>query len=213
MKAAYHKVYGRDLETDIVKDTSGDYQEFFMKLLRGRDETGVYNVDADAEALYKAGPGRWFGLGWGTDESVFIDIINQRPTLHLREVFAAYQAKYGKHIIDLLDSEFSWNIKKGLIHTVQYIIDPIGKIVNDFHKAVAGLGTKDRKLVRLVVRHFRFEAFGAPDRTLFINERYRMEHGEELAPRIARDTALVGEQDYANALQHVLKFGIERRNL
>jgi hypothetical protein len=222
MKAAYHKLYGRDLELDINSDTSGYFRDFFTTLLRGRDETGVYNVESDVEALYKAGPGRFFGTGIGTDVNVFLSLLNQRPTIHLRAVFARYHEVHGKTIEKLIDSEFGfaptdYNTRRALMQTVHYIKDPIGKIVTDFEDAAKGflgiVGTKDRKLVRLVVRHFRFEAFGGPDRTLIINEAYRMAYGQPLALRIARDTALPGEADYSNALQSIIEFGITRRNL
>ena len=57
IKAAYKKKYKTDLEKDVVGDTSGDFQELLVELLKaGRDQgTSVDKKQAekDAKALYK----------------------------------------------------------------------------------------------------------------------------------------------------------------
>lgn len=62
MKAAYSRLYGKDMEKDVADDTSGDYRNLLMAILRAdRPETQPVNVEEakkDAQTLYQAGEGR-----------------------------------------------------------------------------------------------------------------------------------------------------------
>ncbi|EHH26947.1 hypothetical protein EGK_17037 [Macaca mulatta] len=64
--AAYKDAYERDLEADIIGDTSGHFQKMLVVLLQD---------------LYEAGE-----LKWGTDEAQFIYILGNRSKQHLRLV-------------------------------------------------------------------------------------------------------------------------------
>lgn len=68
IKQQYKSDFGRDLEKDIISETSGHFKRLLVSMLTGsRDPSTVVDkakARADAQALYKAGEGRW-----GTDES------------------------------------------------------------------------------------------------------------------------------------------------
>ncbi|MCQ6473497.1 hypothetical protein NPN13_24760, partial [Vibrio parahaemolyticus] len=65
--AAYKDAYERDLESDIIGDTSGHFQKMLVVLLQGtRENDDVVSEDLvqqDVQDLYEAGE-----LKWGTDE-------------------------------------------------------------------------------------------------------------------------------------------------
>lgn len=80
MKAAYSRLYGKDMEKDVADDTSGDYRNLLMAILRAdRPETQPVNVEEakkDAQTLYQAGEGR-MGTGnfmMGQLESHFLQM-------------------------------------------------------------------------------------------------------------------------------------------
>lgn len=64
IKAAYQKLYRRDLEREVANDLAGHLRRFFIGLVQGqRDETGqVLDISGDVQSLYQAGEGKW-----GTD--------------------------------------------------------------------------------------------------------------------------------------------------
>uniref|UniRef100_A0A8D1MK67 Annexin n=1 Tax=Sus scrofa TaxID=9823 RepID=A0A8D1MK67_PIG len=83
--AAYKDAYERDLEADVIGDTSGHFQKMLVVLLQGtREEDDVVSEDLvhqDVQDLYEAGE-----LKWGTDEAQFIYILGNRSKQHLRLV-------------------------------------------------------------------------------------------------------------------------------
>jgi len=62
-------VYGKDMEKDVMDDTSGHFRRLLVAQIQGnRDESKTFDRTAaqdDAQALFKAGEAKW-----GTDESM-----------------------------------------------------------------------------------------------------------------------------------------------
>jgi len=62
-------VYGKDMEKDVMDDTSGHFRRLLVAQIQGnRDENKTFDRTAaqdDAQALFKAGEAKW-----GTDESM-----------------------------------------------------------------------------------------------------------------------------------------------
>jgi annexin A7/11 len=177
---AYKEKYRNSLENDIKGDTSGYFRRLLVALIQGnRDESNKqYDVKADVEALYKAGEGRM-----GTDENVFISILCGRPDVHLRQVFAQYQKKYGHSMEKAIKNEFSGDIKKALINFVKSITNRNEYIAEQFENSMKGLGTKDNKLIRLTVR-YRDPSIIKP-----IKAAYQTMYGKSLKKRIEGDTS------------------------
>ena len=72
-------VYGKDMEKDVVDDTSGHFRRLLVAQIQGgRDESKTFDRTAaqdDAQALFKAGEGKW-----GTDESTCaLTFVNSLP--------------------------------------------------------------------------------------------------------------------------------------
>ncbi|ORX83030.1 Annexin [Anaeromyces robustus] len=180
LREEYKRIYCREIEDDVKKDTSGYVRRLYTVLLQGnRDETNnARDAMADAETLYRAGEGKL-----GTDEMAFISLLCNRPDDHLRQVFDIYQQKHGHTFEKAISKEFSGDIKKALTNLVSSIRNKAEYIATLFEKSMKGIGTDDDMLIRLTVRH------RAPNVIGPIKAAYQTKYGKSLAKRIKGETS------------------------
>ncbi|XP_017776073.1 PREDICTED: annexin B9-like [Nicrophorus vespilloides] len=150
VRNAYVKNYGKDLESDIIGDTSGTFRRLLVALNNaGRDESSVIDMSAverDAKALYNAGAKRL-----GTDEDEFIQIFCQRSYEHLRVVFEQYKILSGKEIEQSIKSEFSGDSKECLLAIARHVLCPSLHFAKRIRGAFKLLTTKHNQLIRFIV--------------------------------------------------------------
>jgi len=144
MKAAYYRMYQREVEKDVADDTSFNYKQILLTILRAdRPELQTVNMEEvkrDAMYLYQAGEGRL-----GTDEKTFIDILTHRSYPHLHLVAQQYAMISGNSLERAISKETSGDFKKAMI----VLITPREEyFASAIHSAISGLGTNDHKLVR-----------------------------------------------------------------
>ena len=105
--------YSVELEKDVVGDTSGDFRRLLISLLQAkRSDSAEFDRDKvrqDARALFEAGEGKW-----GTDESKFNVILVWRSYAQLRAIFEEYRKISKKDIEQVLKSELSGDLLRGL---------------------------------------------------------------------------------------------------
>ncbi|KAL0946519.1 hypothetical protein HGRIS_012732 [Hohenbuehelia grisea] len=150
LKAAYQDRYGRRLEQMIMDDLSMKTKNMFVMVLnasRVPDNAPVRqpDVDADVERLYNAGVGRR-----GTDEMAFCEVLVNRSGPHLAAVAAAYHARYKMTLTRAIKKEFSGHMKSALLyiaHGAKHEGRGIWRDAKLLEAAMAGLGTKDERLV------------------------------------------------------------------
>uniref|UniRef100_A0A023ERF0 Annexin n=1 Tax=Aedes albopictus TaxID=7160 RepID=A0A023ERF0_AEDAL len=146
----YEQLYGVSLESDLKGDTSGAFKRLCVSLVQGnRDEnTGVDEgaAAADAQALFEAGEGQW-----GTDESIFNQILVTRSYQQLRAVFEAYENMAGHSVEDAIKREFSGAIEEGFKAIVRCVRSKVQYFAKRLHHSMAGLGTNDKTLIRIIV--------------------------------------------------------------
>lgn len=152
IKEEYKKVFERDLEEDIIDETSGDLQRILVSLVQGNRSEDQYVdpkvVEADVKDLKKAGT-----KIIGTDESVFNKIIAQRSLCHLKSVFEVYRSDEGQDIESVIAEEMSGDASKAFLSIVRFVKDPAEYFATCFHESVQGAGTDDERLIQLVVSH------------------------------------------------------------
>jgi len=150
IKACYEREYSRQLIVDVAKETSGDFRKLLVDQVKAdRDETDRANViqaKADAVKLFQAGEKKW-----GTDESVFTEILCGRSFAQLRKVFEEYNSVSGHEIEVAILKETSGNLQKGYLAIVSYVKDSAGYFANRLNKAIRGAGTDDDALVRILI--------------------------------------------------------------
>uniref|UniRef100_A0A8C9Y992 Annexin n=1 Tax=Sander lucioperca TaxID=283035 RepID=A0A8C9Y992_SANLU len=171
MVAAYKDAYGRDMEEDVIADTSGHFKKMLVVLLQGtRDESGVVDADLveqDAQDLYAAGEEQW-----GTDEAKFIMILGSRSVTHLRMVFDAYEKIADMSIEDSIKNELSGDFERLML--------AVGKKHLKLH--CGGLGTADNTLIRIMISRSEIDM-------LDIRECFRLAYEKSLYNMIKDDTS------------------------
>ncbi|RMB96705.1 hypothetical protein DUI87_26770 [Hirundo rustica rustica] len=176
--AAYKDAYGRDLEADIVGDTSGHFKKMLVVLLQGaREEDDVVSedlVEQDAKDLLEAGE-----LKWGTDEAQFIYILGRRSRQHLRLVFDEYLKIAGKPIERSIRGELSGDFEKLMLAVVKCIRSTAEYFAERLYKAMKGLGTRDNTLIRIMVSRSEIDM-------LDIREVFRTNAAGEFFPEAAQ---------------------------
>lgn len=104
----------------------------------------IESARADAQALKKAGVDRW-----GTDESEFNRILCLRNFEQLKIICEEYEKLTGNTLEKDIKKEFSGDIEDALLAIVRVASNRPQFFARRLHKAMAGLGTNDRSLIRV----------------------------------------------------------------
>ncbi|GJQ75979.1 hypothetical protein Trydic_g18033 [Trypoxylus dichotomus] len=179
IRGAYESEFGRNLEDDLSSDTSGTFKRVMVSLCNaGRDESMLTDLDAaaeDAQKLLDAGENQW-----GTDESTFNMILCQRNYAQLQLIFDEYERLSGLDIEDTIKSEFSGNSENAFLAIVRSVRNTPRFFARCYHDAISGLGTKDRKLIRITATRCEIDMGD-------IKNEYAEKYGESLADAISGD--------------------------
>ncbi|XP_053574656.1 annexin A6 isoform X2 [Bombina bombina] len=178
---AYKDAYNRDLETDVIKDTSGHFKKMLVVLLQGtREDDDVVSEDLvaqDAQDLLEAGEQKW-----GTDEAQFIYILGSRSREHLRLVFDEYQKIAGKSIEDSIKGELSGDFVDLMLAVVKCIRSTKDYFAKRLYNSMKGMGTADNTLIRIMVSRSEIDMMD-------IREAFRTYYEKSLYSMIKNDTS------------------------
>uniref|UniRef100_A0A3B3U7D0 Annexin n=1 Tax=Poecilia latipinna TaxID=48699 RepID=A0A3B3U7D0_9TELE len=173
MVAAYKDAYGRDIEEDVIADTSGHFKKMLVVLLQGtRDESGV--VDADLVQLHcSCFSGRFFLMSSRSLTSV---------VTHLRMVFDEYEKIAEMSIEDSIKNELSGDFERLMLAVVQCIRSVPMFFAKCLYKSMKGLGTADNTLIRIMISRSEIDM-------LDIRECFRLRYEKSLYNMIKDDTS------------------------
>jgi len=162
----------------VLDDVSGDYKKVIEELLQARrPEFGTISeqqAEEVAHRFYKAGEGKI-----GTDESEYTRIITQHSPEALHMVDHVYKQKHKHGLKKAVQKETSFNYKNMLVGLLTPRHEYFAHVL---HKAIAGAGTDDRKLVYV---------FSVLDRgeLSFVAEAYVAKYKKSLKDAVKGDTS------------------------
>jgi annexin A7/11 len=105
-------------------------------------------VEADIDALYDAGEGRFV-----TDEITICGIIFNRSNTELRQLAARYKQKCRHSLDHAIHSEFSGHMRHALLYAIQGALDPTTRDARLLEEAMEG-GAKDERLTYRIIRAY-----------------------------------------------------------
>jgi len=181
IRAEYQTHFKKDLEKDIIGDTSGDFKRLCVSLLNGhRDESqevDLAKAAKEAHELYNAGEGKI-----GTDEEKFNQIFAARSFAQLRATFDEYSKISKKDIEKAVDSEMSGYLRKGMLAIIKIARNRPNYFAELLYNTMHGAGTNDRSLVRLVITRCEIDL-------VEIKAAFQAKYGKSLKNWIEGDTS------------------------
>jgi len=149
IKEAYKKEFDEDLDDDLDDETSGQFLKFLRSMIDGKRGT-IYDDESLAKnlanQLYEAGEGRN-----GTAEADFIRILSHYSYPLLRQVFKEYESIAGHDFGTAIEKEMSGDLETGMKAVYDSIENTAGFFAKELRDSMAGAGTRDSKLIRLVI--------------------------------------------------------------
>jgi annexin A7/11 len=177
----FQKLYGETLEEALKDETSHSFKRLLVSCSTGnRDEsmrTDENSARNDASALMEAGVN-----SWGTDESEFNRILCLRNFEQLKLVAREYEKLSGKTLEQDIKKEFSGDVEDGMVSIIRCALNRSQFFAKCIHKAVAGFGTDDRALIRLIVTRCEIDMQD-------IKDEYQRKYNESLRDAIKGDTS------------------------
>lgn len=208
LKEAYQRLYKKDLEKEVISESSGFYQRLLVACLQGhraeitpaqvqRLQAGGFEAAVDrqlakqeAQELVNAGLKKV-----GTDESVFLRILLNRDPWQLRVTLEEYQKLAGEDIFTSIGKEMSGDLAEALETVVLSQISQALYFARTLYKAMKGAGTRDHTLIRIIVTRSEI------DLEEIKKEFIKATGGKTLQEFIAGETS----GDYKKALLAILK--------
>lgn len=188
IKGCYSQVFGRDLENDIRSETSGDFRRILISMCNAHRQEGnapnAAQARNDAQMLQQAGV-----MKWGTEESVFNQILANQSYDHLRLVFQEYQNMSGRNILQAIQSEMSGDLRTAYLAIAKCVINIPYYFAEKLYRSMKGAGTADKALIRIIVSRCEVDLAQ-------IKEEYVRNFKVELHDAIRTDTS----GDYRQAL-------------
>jgi hypothetical protein len=150
IRSTYKTMYGRDMEKDLMGETSGHFRRLLVSMAQGnRVETpgaDMNKAKQDAQELYQAGEKKI-----GTDESKFNSILCSQSYEQLRLCFQEYKNLSKKGLDQVIRSEMSGDLENGMLAIYFAVENKHHFFADRLYHAMKGAGTKDRTLVRIIV--------------------------------------------------------------
>uniref|UniRef100_A0A673BL25 Annexin n=1 Tax=Sphaeramia orbicularis TaxID=375764 RepID=A0A673BL25_9TELE len=182
MNAAYQEGYKKPLEEAIQSDTSGHFCRILVSLVQGAREEGPADnerANVDAQELADA-----CNADSDDMEMKFMSILCTRSFPHLRKVFQEFVRYTNKDIEQIIKKEMSGDVKNAFYAIVRSVKNQPSYFADRLYKAMKGLGTDDRALIRIMVSRSEIDLFN-------IRKEFKETHDASLHEFIQVETMIV----------------------
>ena len=189
IKKRYPMIYpGRDVVQDVKGDTSGDFKKILVSLLSGErpicTNANKELCEQSAKALYEMVQKKK-----GLDINVLLSFFTQKSQAEFQLISQYYFKLSGQTILQLVEKEYSGDMKKCLKGIIYALLSPSEYFANKVNKAIKGLGTNDHMLIRVIVSRLEIDLYR-------IKKYYKQLFKKDMIDDIKHDTS--GE--YCNLL-------------
>lgn len=182
--AAYHRTYHRQLTRDVEDDLSFKTAELFKNVLRTtRHEDSVpinpQAIEAEVRTLHDSTAARMVN-----NVIEVCGIFVRSSNTELREIDRAFKARYHTPLDKHVEKEFSGHMEDALLHMLRTATDPAMRDAILLEECMAGMGTKDERLVVRVVR-----VHWDRQHKEMVKRAYRHRFGKDLIARVREETS------------------------
>ena len=183
IKDIYKNIYKEELEKDVIGDTSGDFQKLLVSLLQcSRSENKNPDIEKCKEMAIDIFKGDKEKGKIGIDENKMIKYFGLSSPCELMHLAREFHREYGKSIIEVIEKQFSGDLKK-LIKTIFYAnICPSEYFATRIKEAVKGAGTNEKILNRVIVTRNEVDMD-------VIKEYYKILYSKNLVDDVKGDTS------------------------
>uniref|UniRef100_A0A8C2ZLW0 Annexin n=1 Tax=Cyclopterus lumpus TaxID=8103 RepID=A0A8C2ZLW0_CYCLU len=143
MNAAYKDAYKKSLEEAIHSDTSGLFCRILVSLVQVITIELAEACNADSDDM----------------EMKFMSVLCTRSFPHLRKVFQEFVRYSNKDIEQIIKKEMSGDVKNAFYAIVRSVKNQPSYFADRLYKAMKGLGTDDRALIRIMVSRSEVDLF------------------------------------------------------
>ncbi|XP_013878055.1 annexin A1 isoform X2 [Austrofundulus limnaeus] len=180
IKKVFRQEYGTELEKVIKDETSGDFTNALLAMLRAqKNETTDVDVELakkDAKVLFESGE-----QTHKINVSTFIEILTTRSGPQLSKTFQQYATMSDRTLPKALQMELRGDIEDCLISIVKCAWNTPAFFAEKLNKSMKGLGTRDHMLIRVLVSRSEVDLKK-------VIEEYRAMFGRSLQEDILADT-------------------------
>lgn len=149
VSALYDQKFSRTLEKQLMDDLDGGLRRLMVALSIGnRDESQITNVlsaRADAQTI------KSIVVAGETEEIAVNQILCQRNFEQIKLIAQEYEKLAGHSLDDGIKDRFSGDYQRGLKSVLRYALNPHAFFASRLHKAMAGVGTNNKSLNRIIV--------------------------------------------------------------
>ena len=146
----FKSIYNTELEKMVYSETSGDIQKLLISIVQCKRSENANPNDEEckklAKELYNGGVGKI-----SADSETFYKVFALSSPPELLSINSFYQELASKSLKSAVEKDFSGNMKTALITILESTISPSDYYASRIYKAVKGLGTNDKMLIRNIV--------------------------------------------------------------
>uniref|UniRef100_A0A8C7MGN7 Annexin n=1 Tax=Oncorhynchus kisutch TaxID=8019 RepID=A0A8C7MGN7_ONCKI len=160
MNAAYRagEAYSKSMEDAIQSDTSGRFSQILTSLVQVTSIPSYCTSTKQRDII-------WAELADACNEDSddmeikFMSILCTRSFPHLRRVFQEFVRCSNKDIEQIIKKEMSGDVKQAMYGIVRSVKNQSNYFAERLYKAMKGMGTDDRALIRIMVSRSEVDLF------------------------------------------------------
>lgn len=184
IKTAYERKYRRNLARDVEGDLSFKTADLFKAVIRAdrREESLPINpqsVEDEVRTLHGSTAGRMVN-----NIAEVSGILARSSDAELRAIDQGFQRRYNVSLEKHLEKEFSGHMEDAFLHMLRTATDPAMRDAILLEECMAGMGTKDERLVVRVVRVHWIRSHKER-----VKAAYRHRFGKNLIDRVIGETS------------------------